>query len=400
MKMIQLSEQCELITKGTTPTTLGHSFTDSGVPFIRVENIKAGEVQWNSNPLFISTETHDFLARSKIRGGDVLVSIAGTIGRAGVVPCDAPPLNCNQAVAIIRPTAGVNRYFLRHWLESKDAVTQITATAVTGTISNLSLTQLGNLKIPLPSIEEQKRIADILDATDALRAKRRRALARLDDLARSLFLHHFGDPVSNPKAWPVVTLENLLSEIESGKSPVCLDRPATETEWGVLKLGAVTWGDFDAEENKALPPDATADTRYEVKPGDLLFSRKNTYEHVAAVSLVRTTRAKLLLPDLIFRLCIKSDANLISDYLFGVMAHPEKRASIQQLAGGAAASMPNISKAKLLTVPIPVPPIALQRRFAAEIAAVESLKAKHRAGLARLDTLFASLQDRAFSGKL
>ena len=64
----------------------------------------------------------------------------------------------------------------------------------------------------------------------------------------------FGDPVTNPKGWRCVPFEELLSSIESGRSPNCLDRPATGEEWGVLKLGAVTWREYDPTENKALPP--------------------------------------------------------------------------------------------------------------------------------------------------
>src|SRR5204862_4189797 len=113
-----LADHCDLITKGTTPTTLGFDFTDSGVPFLRVQNIEGGSVNYERDTLFIDERTHQALERSQIRPGDVLVSIAGTIGRAGVVPQNAPPLNCNQAIAIVRTDGSVFRPFLRHWLES------------------------------------------------------------------------------------------------------------------------------------------------------------------------------------------------------------------------------------------------------------------------------------------
>src|SRR5207245_857349 len=111
---------------------------------------------------------HRTLERSQIRPGDVLVSIAGTIGRTGVVPDSAPPLNCNQALAIIRTNGEVFRPFLRHWLESVGAQAQMRGATVTGTISNLSLTQVGNLKVPLPPLPEQRRIAEVLDRAEAL----------------------------------------------------------------------------------------------------------------------------------------------------------------------------------------------------------------------------------------
>lgn len=75
-----------LITKGTTPTTLGYTHADSGIPFLRVQNIFGGQVNFEEDTLFIGDDTHAALKRSQIKGGDVLVTIAGTIGRTGVVP--------------------------------------------------------------------------------------------------------------------------------------------------------------------------------------------------------------------------------------------------------------------------------------------------------------------------
>jgi type I restriction enzyme S subunit len=253
-----------------------------------------------------------------------------------------------------------------------------------------------HLPLVLPPLEEQRRIAAILDKADELRTNRHQALAHLDTLTHSIFHSMFGDPVH---ADGQTALSELLTSIESGKSPVCEDRPALPDEWGVLKLSAVTRQVFDDSQHKALVA-AEPDDRHEVRPGDLLFTRKNTPELVAAVALVRSTRPKLLLPDLIFRLRIADQAVLTPAYLHAVLANPRQRSVVQGLAGGAAASMSNISKSKLMTVRIPVPPIEHQRTFAARIAAVERLKEAHRKHLSELDTLFASLQHRAFKEEL
>jgi type I restriction enzyme, S subunit len=211
-QLTRLVDQCDVITKGTTPTTLGYDFSDSGVPFIRVQNIEGGSVNYARDALFIDQKTHQALERSKIRPGDVLVSIAGSVGRAGVVPHNAPDLNCNQAVAIVRTRQTVHQSFLRHWLEGAGAQGQMRCSTVTGTISNLSLSQLGNLKVPLPPLPEQRRIAEILDKADALRAKRRAALAQLDTLTQSIFLDMFGDPAANPKGFPTKPLASLIRD--------------------------------------------------------------------------------------------------------------------------------------------------------------------------------------------
>ena len=137
-----------------------------------------------------------------------------------------------------------------------------------------------------------------------------------------------------------------------------------------------------------------------MKRGDLLFARKNTYELVAACALVRETPPRLLMSDLIFRLRLRAEAKIDSVFLHQLLIYPTKRGDIQRLAGGSAGSMPNISKSRLETTVIEVPPIELQHEFARRVSVVEKLKTAQRQSLAELDALFASLQHRAFRGEL
>lgn len=259
---------------------------------------------------------------------------------------------------------------------------------------------LKEAQIPLPPLEEQKRIAKILDAADALRAKRRNTLAQLDALLQSAFLELFGDPVLNDKNWDVMRLGNLLEDIESGWSPKCLDRKAGDDEWGVLKLGAVTKCFYDDREQKALPEHVEPRPRIEVCEGDLLFSRKNTRELVCATAYVCETRRKLMIPDLIFRLRIKDKISVSAVFLWQLLVNPRQRMVIQSLAGGAAGSMPNISKAKLKEVLLIQPPVELQRKYSKVVHGIEAEKNRARAHLEELDLLCFSLQQRAFSGEL
>ena len=210
----------------------------------------------------------------------------------------------------------------------------------------------------------------------------------------------FGDPVTNPKGWKKETIDDLVTNIDSGWSPSCLDRPANKDEWGVLKLGAVTSCYFRDDQSKALPEGIVPRPELEVRKGDLLFTRKNTYDLVAACAFVHKTRPKLLLPDLIFRLRFTNNARIEPMFAWQQLINQKLRKKIQSLAGGAAGSMPNISKAKLRKVELATPPLPLQRHFAAIVESVEQQKTRLRAHLAELDILFASLQDRAFKGAL
>jgi type I restriction enzyme S subunit len=258
-----------------------------------------------------------------------------------------------------------------------------------------------NLRIPpQPSLVEQIRIVKLLDEVDELRKLRAQADRRTADLIPALFHEMFGDPTANAQNWRRNILGDLLDQIDGGWSPTCQDRPAQTGEWGVLKLGAVTTCKYIQTENKALMEGLAPRPELEVKAGDLLFTRKNTYELVAACALVFETRPKLMLSDLIFRFRLKPDVQLNPVFLWGLLTTRSKRKQVQTLASGSAGSMPNISKGRLVALPIEVPPLALQEEFAKRVTAIRDLESWQAASRKRLYSLFQSMLHRAFRGDL
>jgi type I restriction enzyme S subunit len=308
---------------------------------------------------------------------------------------------CSADMYPLRPhNERIERRYLAYLLRHDDFLSYTEKHSTRTNIPKINREALLAYELTLPSIHEQLRIADNIDKADAIRRKRKEAIALTEELLRSVFLEMFGDPVTNPKAWPVKSLGELLSEIQGGWSPVCLARTATDDEWGVLKLGAVTFGRYEESENKALGSEHTPVPELEVKAGDVLFSRKNTYEHVAACVLVTRTRGRLIIPDLIFRLMLHRDSRMSPAVLWAMLSHGTKRQQIQSLAGGTAGSMPNISKERLRSVVLPVPPHELQERFEINLNAIEHLRTRYVAAALQGETLFESLMSRAFSGHI
>ena len=261
----------------------------------------------------------------------------------------------------------------------------------------ISLDALCTLPVPLPPLAEQRRIAEILDHTDALRAKRRQVLAHLDSLTQAIFHDMFGD--LHEDRWDRTPFGSVVPRIDNGTSPNCEARPATVGEWGVLKLGAVTYGQFRADENKAFLGDIASMSRNEVRSGDVLMTRKNTRDLVGAVALVNEVRPGLLLPDLIFRLHL-DETRINRRYFQALMMNPQKRPAVRDLSSGSASSMPNISKARLSQLPLEVPPLALQQEFAARTERVSGQRSLTRRATHGDEELFSSLQSRAFRGEL
>jgi type I restriction enzyme, S subunit len=170
-----LGELASLITKGTTPTTAGHSYRTEGIPFIKVENMDKNGVNLSSVKQYIDETAHESLKRSQFKENDVLFSIAGTIGKTALVGKRHLPANTNQAVAIIR---GVTDYFEPRFLRQQlrataDQIFQDKARG--GAMNNISLADLKSVDILVPPYAEQTRIADKLDQllaqVDTLKAR-------------------------------------------------------------------------------------------------------------------------------------------------------------------------------------------------------------------------------------
>jgi type I restriction enzyme S subunit len=259
---------------------------------------------------------------------------------------------------------------------------------------------LAKIEIPLPPLGEQRRIAEVLDRAEALRAKRRAALSQLDSLTQSIFLDLFGDAGENPKGWPVRTVTDYVAEFQGGKSIESESGENVVTRNRVLKVSAVTGMKYLAHESKPVPDSYEPAKEHFARPGDLLFSRANTTELVGAVAYVESTPPNLLLPDKLWRFVWRQPAKVEPLFIWALFQTPPLRREIGRRATGTSGSMKNISQEKVFGISTILPPLPLQREFARRISAVEKLKTAQRAALAELDALFASLQHRAFRGEL
>lgn len=307
---------------------------------------------------------------------------------------------CSTDILPILPGDRLDRGFLFHFLRTSEFTAWATQAAVGANLPRLSPSLLSTFAIPLPPLPLQRRIAEVLDKAEALRAKRRAALAQLDSLTQSLFLDLFGDPIANERQWPIKMVKDFVAGFESGKSIVADDEDDTTSACRVLKVSAVTSLEFRPEQSKPLPPNYEPPESHRVQAGDLLFSRANTAELIGATAFVHSTPANLFLPDKLWRFVWHNEPEADPHFVRFLFQQPKFRMEISQRASGTSGSMKNISQDKVLTIKTGLPPLDLQREFARRVAAVEKLKTAQRAALAELDALFASLQHRAFRGEL
>lgn len=188
----RLGDLADLVTKGTTPTSIGHSFTQEGVNFIKVESISIAGQFIKDKFAHVSIACHADLRRSQLQAGDILFSIAGALGRTAFVTDDVLPANTNQALSIIRlkRDPDVSPEFVRKALDTGFVLEQVEKVKGGVAQQNLSLAQVSDFKIPIPPLPEQQRIVAILDeAFDGIATARANTEKNLQN-ARALFESH------------------------------------------------------------------------------------------------------------------------------------------------------------------------------------------------------------------
>lgn len=264
------------------------------------------------------------------------------------------------------------------------------------TFKEVSKTVVSRVEIALPSLAEQRRIAAILDQAETLRTQRRAALAQLDSLTQSLFFDMFGDPVTNERGWPQDKLGQQTTKMGSGSTPTGGDA-AYKTE-GISLIRSLNVHD-GAFKYKNL---AFIDEKQASKLSNVQVEENDILLNITGASVARVCRAPYsVLPARVNQhvMIIRPKPSLDCIFLERLFLSDPMKASLLQI-GGSGATREAITKAQAADLVIPIPPLPFQQTFATRIQAIEALKATHRAALAQLDALFASLQQRAFAGLL
>lgn len=202
-----------------------------------------------------------------------------------------------------------------------------------------------------------------------------------------------------PFGWTSCTVGELIDCIETGKSVKCDERPPIGSEKGLVKISAVTWGEFDEEESKTLLDDAHLKPNEKIHQGDLLISRANTLELVGSCVLVKSISKNLYLSDKVLRLVL---ADQTKPWLLTCLKTRDGRRQIESLATGNQLSMRNISQQAIREIKVPLPPLAEQIRIAQKLeellAQVDTLKARIDAIPALLKRFRQSVLMAAVSG--
>ena len=369
--------------------------TRGSVACMRTKNVQAeldmSDV-WSVGEQFVRREDQ-FL-----QAGDVLVSSANSwnlVGKCCWIPELPGRASFGGFVSVLRPhRAKVEPRFLFRWFSSDRIQTTLRSFGQqTTNISNLNTDRCLKLPLPLPPLAAQRRIAEVLDRAEALRAKRRAALAQLDSLTQYLFLDLFGDPIKNPHGFPVRPMIELIDPQRPISYGILMPGPDQAEGVKYVRVTDMKNGGIDlAGIRKTTEAMSNSFRRSLLKPADLLMSIRG---HVGRFAVVPpeldganitqdTARLAIVGASSVFvRECLRTEG------FQRWMAKHTKGVAVRGI---------NLGDVKLM--PIILPPRPTQEKFARQVTAVEALKTVQRASLAELDALFDALQHRAFRGEL
>ena len=391
IKRVRLSEIAELVTKGTTPTTLGYEFQDTGVNFLKIECFSEKGDYIQNKATHISEEYHEKLKRSQLKEGDILFSIAGVIGRVAIVTRNMLPANINQALAIIRIKKDdiylpyvklilTSPLIKKQFERKKQGVAQL----------NISLKDINDLEIPLPEIGKQIEYANSFKKVEKLIYTRQYQLQKLDELVKARFVELFGDPISNPMNWNKRTLKEVCIKLNDGThfSPESFSMG----DYKYITAKNIKASGFDFS-NITYVPEAVHRPIFErcnPEQGDVLYIKDGA---TTGIAIVNTLKEEFTLLSSVALL--KQNRNVINGYfLAALLNNADMYSDIRNNMGGAAIT--RLTIAKLNAVKVIVPPLDLQNRFAAFVHQVDKSKVAVQKSLDEAQLLFDSLMQQYF----
>lgn len=408
---VRLGAFAETISKGTTPKGGSAAYVDEGVNFLRVENLTSEGYISHSKITHITEEMHEnYLKRSILKANDLLISIAGSLGKSAIVrECDLP-INTNQAIAFVRLFADkIDVNYIRNTIESPLINSVLTKQTKVTSIPNLTLEIIKDCPIPLPPLSEQQRIVERIEE---LFVKLDEAKERLQEAADSFavrkaaILHkaftgeltqqwRLENGVSD-ESWEEKTIGEICSSLKYGTSKKSSD----DGEVVVLRMGNLQNGEIDWS-NLAYTSDEEDIKKYLLKSGDVLFNRTNSPELVGKTSIYRGE-----MPAIYAGYLIKLDYEkniVVGDYLnYYLNSSKAKEYYMQVKTDGVSQS--NINAKKIGEFEIPLPTLSEQHEI---VRLIDDLLARERAAqqaaeqaLASIDLMKKSILARAFRGEL
>jgi type I restriction enzyme, S subunit len=385
---------CGLWLTGGTPSRSNSAYWNGTTPWISAKSLKSFRVSDSDErltPLGVENGSR------VVPEGALLFVVRGmSLANEFRVGVASRAVALNQDLRALIPASGIDSLYLAHFLRhSQRDILALVDRASHGT-TRLATERLGSLPVPLPPIHQQRRIARILDKADNLRTKRQAVFAQLDELAQSVFSEMFGNPMANDRGWSVGRVADAgrvqlgrqrAPQYQSGKHTRPYVRVANVYE-DRIDLADVLSMDFDDADFAA----------YKLESGDILLNEGQSTELVGRPAMWRNE-----LPDCCFQNTLvrfqPENSTTVAEFALDVFLWYFRSGEFAKVSSKTS-NVAHLGSGRFAAMPFPIPPIALQSRYARRTQRIRRLKNAYLSSLSGLTGLFASLQHRAFRGEL
>lgn len=388
-----LESLCNVVSGGTPSRSKPEFWNDGNIPWIKIGNIKSKYVSEADE--YITQAGLDGSSAKMLSKGTILYTIFATLGEAGILTIDACT---NQAIAgiTIKDKRVIDTNYLYYYLKSKKEYVNSLGRGVAQ--NNINMSMLRKFEVPVPAIDDQKQIVDVLEKANSIIECRKTELQRLDDLIKARFVEMFGDPVANPMRWPVKKLKELVVQVNSGNTPkggseVYVDEGITffrsQNVWkDRLEMNDIAY--IDEETHASM-------RRSSLKHGDILMTKtgrintENSSLGRAALYLGEDDAANV--NGHVYFIRLKPSVN--NRFILRILVSNEYRDLIRNVCVGGIDKR-QLNKDHIEEFPIICPPDELVDEYIALVEQVNKYKSVVQKSLDETQTLFDALMQQYF----
>ncbi|MDA3433852.1 MULTISPECIES: restriction endonuclease subunit S [Acinetobacter calcoaceticus/baumannii complex] len=382
-KVAQFKDVAQIYT-GKTPSTANPEYYGNSIPFVSPADLNNSILNTSKN--YLSVLGADQVCR--VPKDTVLVSCIGYLGKVAIV---------NQEVCFNQQLNALvfdkNKIFPKYGFYYAQTIgAQLEKLSSSTTVPIVNKSRFSTIEIKYPDIDEQRRIASILDKADDIRQKRQQAIAKLDELLQATFIDMFGDPIKNEKGWTIGTIGDMLESVKYGSS----DKAELEGDVPILRMNNITYsGEMNLKDLKYIKQEQ-ADEKYLVRQGDILFNRTNSKELVGKTAVYYGPEPMAYAGYLVRGRTLPEH---VPEYISGFLNSSWGKSTLQSMCKSII-GMANINAKEFQSIRLPIPPSELQLQFKKKVYAIRELKLKLEIQLHQYDELFNALQQKAFNGTL
>ena len=417
---VRLGDYCEKV----TDQVASGSFASlrENVPSLKEPNyalmVKTADFSNNfsRNLTYTTQHGYEFLSNSNLFGGELILSNIGSIGKCFIVPKLNIPMTLAPNAVMIRLVFEGLRNYLYFFILSHQGLLELMEITSGTAMKKFNKTDLKKILVPIPPLNEQKRIVAKIEELLPLVDRYEQAWTKLEDFnrrfpedmkksilqqaiqgklveqrpeegtAQELYAQIQAEkqrlvkegkikkekplpeimeeekPFEIPEGWMWCRLNDISWYLDAGKSPKCDKQPVNNNEWGVITTTAIQSGQFDETQNKILPYDFAVNTNMQIHKGDILITRAGPTNRTGVACVVKSIQYNLILSDKTVRINTTNNF-LCKDYIVMALNSPQIRLLILELMSGMDKQQVNISQDKYKTLVLPLPPLAEQKRI-------------------------------------